>query len=176
MPVGFLSVAAASRREARSGARLLGIGVGLPGAVDPVHGILESAPDIAWRHVDVGQRLARELAAVRLGDVPVCCQNEADPAAIGETSFGSRPVDDPLVYISRGVGVGAGIVLDGALSTGATGTAGEIGHTILHVGGLPCSCGRRDCAEAYVGGAAFALNALPRPYGRDGVTRVDALG
>jgi predicted NBD/HSP70 family sugar kinase len=149
-------VTAQSGRMTASGARLLGIGVGLPGAVDTVQGILESAPNIGWRHVDVGRRLARELAAARLGDVPVYCQNEADLAAIGETSFGSRPVDDPLVYISCGVGVGAGIVLDGALFTGATGTAGEIGHTILHVGGLPCSCGRRGCAEAYVGLKAVA--------------------
>jgi len=88
--------------------------------------------------------------------VPVYCQNEADLAAIGETAFGARPIDDPLVYVSCSVGVGAGIVLNGALFTGATGAAGEIGHTILHVDGLPCSCGRRGCAEAYVGLKAVA--------------------
>jgi predicted NBD/HSP70 family sugar kinase len=149
-------VTAQSARVTRAGARLLGIGVGLPGAVDTVHGVLEFAPNIGWRNVEVGQRLARELAGARLAQVPVYCQNEADLAAIGETTFGNRPVDDPLVYVSCSVGVGSGIVLNGALFTGATGTAGEIGHTILHVDGLPCSCGRRGCAEAYVGLKAVA--------------------
>jgi predicted NBD/HSP70 family sugar kinase len=136
-----------SARVTRAGARLLGIGVGLPGAVDTAHGIIEFAPNLGWRNVEVGHRLARELQAGGLGQVPVYCQNEADLAAIGETAF---------VYVSCSVGVGAGIVLNGALFTGATGAAGEIGHTILHVDGLPCSCGRRGCAEAYVGLKAVA--------------------
>ena len=162
-------VTAQSARVTRGGARLLGIGVGLPGAVDTVRGILESAPNIGWRNVEVGQRLARELASARLGQVPVYCQNEADLAAVGESSFGGRPVDNPLVYISCSVGVGAGIVLNGALFTGATGTAGEIGHTTLHIDGLPCSCGRRGCAEAYVGLKAVARAA--RMLRRDEIDR-----
>ena len=149
-------VTAQSARATRRGVRLLGVGVGLPGAVDPASGILEFAPNIGWRQVEVGQRLARELDAARLGDVPVYCQNEADLAAMGETEFGVRPADDPLVYVSCGAGVGAGIVLNGALFTGATGSAGEIGHTTLHIDGLRCSCGRRGCAEAYVGLKAVA--------------------
>ena len=149
-------VTAESARVTRAGARLLGIGVGLPGAVDTAHGIIEFAPNLGWRNVEVGQRLARELHAGGLEQVPVYCQNEADLAAIGETAFGARPIDDPLVYVSCSVGVGAGIVLNGALFTGATGAAGEIGHTILQVDGLPCSCGRRGCAEAYVGLKAVA--------------------
>jgi predicted NBD/HSP70 family sugar kinase len=149
-------VTAESARVTRAGARLLGIGVGLPGAVDTSHGIIEFAPNLGWRNVEVGHRLARELEAGGLGRVPVYCQNEADLAAIGETAFGSRPIDDPLVYVSCSMGVGAGIVLNGALFTGSTGAAGEIGHTILHIDGLPCSCGRRGCAEAYVGLKAVA--------------------
>jgi predicted NBD/HSP70 family sugar kinase len=145
-----------SARVAQAGARLLGVGVGLPGAIDTAHGIIEFAPNLGWHNVEVGQRLARELAAAALGQVPVYCQNEADLAAIGEVLFGSRPADDPLVYVSCSVGVGSGIVLNGALFTGATGSAGEIGHTILRVDGLACSCGRRGCAEAYVGLKAVA--------------------
>jgi predicted NBD/HSP70 family sugar kinase len=149
-------VTAESARVTRTGARLLGIGVGLPGAVDTAHGVIQFAPNLGWRDVEVGQRLARELMAGGLAQVPVYCQNEADLAAVGETTFGSRPIDDPLVYVSCAVGVGAGIVLNGALFTGATGAAGEIGHTILHVDGLRCTCGRRGCVEAYVGLKAVA--------------------
>jgi predicted NBD/HSP70 family sugar kinase len=145
-----------SARVTQAGARLLGVGVGLPGAIDTAHGIIEFAPNLGWHNVKVGQLLARELEAAALGQVPVYCQNEADLAAIGEVLFGNRPADDPLVYVSCSVGVGSGIVLNGALFTGATGSAGEIGHTILHIDGLPCSCGRRGCAEAYVGLKAIA--------------------
>jgi predicted NBD/HSP70 family sugar kinase len=149
-------VTAQSAHVTQRGVRLLGVGVGLPGAVDTVSGILEFAPNIGWRQVEVGKRLTFELDAAQLGDVPVYCQNEADLAAMGETEFGARPADDPLVYVSCSAGVGAGIVLNGALFTGATGSAGEIGHTTLHIDGVRCSCGRRGCAEAYVGLKAVA--------------------
>ena len=158
-------VTAQSAKVTRAGARLLGVGVGLPGPVDTRSGILEFAPNIGWRRVEVGKRLALELEAAQLGDVPVYVQNEADLAAVGETEFGARPADDPLVYVSCSVGVGAGVLLNGALFTGATGAAGELGHTTLHVDGLRCSCGRRGCVEAYVG-----LKAVARAAGflRDG--------
>lgn len=152
-------VTAQAARAARAGARLLGVGVGLPGAVDAQSGMLEFAPNIGWRRVQVGERLAHELQLARLGEVPVYVQNEADLAAVGESEFGARPLDDPLVYVSCSVGVGAGILLNGSLFTGASGAAGEIGHTTLHIDGRPCSCGRSGCAEAYVGLKAIAREA-----------------
>lgn len=142
---------ALSARMTRRGGRLLGIGVGLHGAVDKRSGVLEFAPNIGWRNVEVGRRLGAELAAAGLGDVPVYFQNEADLAAVGESEFGERPVDDPLVFVSCGIGVGAGIILNEALFTGVSGSAGEIGHTTLVIGGDACSCGRLGCAEAYIG-------------------------
>jgi predicted NBD/HSP70 family sugar kinase len=164
-------VTAQSTRARQGGARVLGIGVGLPGPVDARTGILEFAPNIGWRHVEVGQRLAGELNAAGLGDIPVYVQNEADLAAVGEAEFGDRPVEDPLVYVSCGVGVGAGILLNGSLFIGASGAAGELGHTTLHIDGLRCSCGRLGCAEAYVG-----LKAVARAAGflRDG--EIDRVG
>lgn len=152
-------VTALSAKVTRAGSRLLGIGVGLHGPVDKRSGMLEFAPNIGWRNVDVGRRLGAELAAAGLEAVPVYYQNEADLAAVGETEFCERPVADPLVYVSCGVGVGAGIILNGALFTGATGSAGEIGHTTLVIDGEPCSCGRLGCAEAYIGLKAIAAAA-----------------
>lgn len=147
------------RRVIGEGREVLGIGVGLPGAVESQTGLLQFAPNIGWRNVPVGQRLRTELESAGLGHVPVHYQNEADLAAVGETEFGPRPPDDPLVYISCGVGLGAGIVLGDSLFTGATGAGGEIGHTTLQLKGRPCSCGRRGCAEAYVGLRAVAAEA-----------------
>ncbi len=155
-------VLALAAKVTRDGTRLLGIGVGLHGAVDKRSGILEFAPNIGWRNVEVGRRLGAELAAAGLGDVSVYYQNEADIAAVGETEFCERPVADPLVFVSCGVGVGAGIILNQALFAGATGSAGEIGHTILVIDGAPCSCGRAGCAESYIGlrSIAAAANCL----------------
>lgn len=147
------------RRVVNEGREVLGIGVGLPGAVDSFSGMLQFAPNIGWRKVPVGQRLRAELESADLGVVPVYYQNEADLAAVGETEFGPWPTDDPLVYISCGVGLGAGIVLGSTLFTGATGAGGEIGHTTLVLDGHLCSCGRRGCAEAYVGLRAIASDA-----------------
>jgi predicted NBD/HSP70 family sugar kinase len=152
-------VTALSAKVTRAGSRLLGIGVGLPGAADKRSGILEIAPNIGWRTVEVGHRLGAELAAAGLDSVPVYYHNEADLAAVGETEFCERPVDDPLVYVSCGIGVGAGIILNEALFSGATGSAGEIGHTTLVIDGAPCSCGRLGCAEAYIGLKAIAAAA-----------------
>jgi predicted NBD/HSP70 family sugar kinase len=131
--------------------RLLGFGVGLPGLVDKRSGVLEFAPNIGWRDVELGRSLASDLAAAGLGHVPVYFHNEADLAAVGESEFREGPVDDPLVYVSCGIGVGAGIILDEELFTGVSGSAGEIGHTTLVIDGERCSCGRLGCAEAYIG-------------------------
>lgn len=152
-------VSALSARMTREGARLLGIGVGLHGLVNKRSGILEFAPNIGWRDVDVGNRLGAELGRSGFADLPVYYHNEADMAAVSESEFSERPVADPLVYVSCGVGVGAGIVLNGALFTGATGSAGEIGHTTLVIDGAPCTCGRLGCAEAYLGLRSIAAAA-----------------
>lgn len=152
-------VGALSARMTREGAQLLGIGVGLHGLVDKRSGLLEFAPNNGWRNIDVGTRLGTELARSGLANVPVYYHNEADMAAVSETEFSERPVADPLVYVSCGVGVGAGIILNGALFTGATGSAGEIGHTTLVIDGAPCSCGRLGCAEAYLGLRSIAAAA-----------------
>ena len=155
-------VTALCNKVLRSGSRLAGIGVGLPGAVDKRSGVLQIAPNIGWRNVEVGRRLSAELAAAGLAQVPLYFHNEADLAAVGEMEFSKRPVDDSLVYVSCGVGVGAGIILNEALFTGATGSAGEIGHTTMVIDGEPCSCGRLGCAEAYIGlkGIAAAAGCL----------------
>ena len=156
------------RRAVGRGLEVLGIGVGLPGVVEPQTGMLQFAPNIGWRNVPVGQRLREELESAGLSAVPVHYQNEADLAAIGETEFGPRPPADPLVYISCGVGLGSGIVLGGTLFIGATGAGGEIGHNTLHPKGRACECGRRGCAEAYIGLRAIAADAgLGRPLDRD---------
>jgi predicted NBD/HSP70 family sugar kinase len=96
--------------------------------------------------------LVREqLASTALEGLPLFLQNEADVAALAEFEFVSRPAADPLVYLSLGHGVGAGVIVRDKLLTGYRGFAGEVGHTVLQANGPQCSCGRRGCAEALIG-------------------------
>jgi len=152
-------VSALVRRAVGQGQAVLGIGVGLPGAVEPLTGVLQFAPNMGWRDVPAGRHLREQFDAAGLSDVPVHYQNEADLAAIGETEFGARPPADPLVHVSCGIGVGAGIVIDGTLFVGATGAGGEVGHSTVQQQGRACQCGRRGCAQAYVGLRAIAVDA-----------------
>ena len=133
---------------------LTGVGVCLPGAVDGVSGLVRLAPNLGWRDVPFMAMLAAELAKTGLAPAQIYLQNDADAAALGEYEFGGSG-DDSLIFINCDVGVGAGIVLNDRLFAGFRGTAGEIGHSILQVDGPLCSCGRRGCAEAFIGARAL---------------------
>ncbi|WP_343623853.1 ROK family transcriptional regulator [Roseateles puraquae] len=131
--------------------QVIGIGIGLPGGVDEATGHLHFAPNLGWRDLPVGQLLTEHLRGTPLQTVPMFVQNEADVAALGELEFGSEGRADPLIYLSLGVGVGAGVIVEDRLLTGARGLAGEVGHMTLALDGPRCSCGRRGCAETLIG-------------------------
>ncbi len=131
--------------------QILGLGLGVPGAVDQATGLLKVAPNLGWRNLHLADQLRPVLERCGLEACPIFVQNEADVAALGAFEFGERPVAEPLIYISLGVGVGAGIIANDRLFTGCDGFAGEVGHSILQVDGPRCSCGRKGCAEAFIG-------------------------
>ncbi|WP_210543510.1 ROK family transcriptional regulator [Rhodoferax sp. PAMC 29310] len=141
--------------------RLTGIGIGLPGAFDDATGVLRFAPNLGWRNVDFVPLITQALSLAGVPEVAVHVQNEADTAALSEYEFSPGDAQDSLIFVSCGAGVGAGIVLNDRLFTGAQGMAGEIGHSILQVDGMRCSCGRQGCAETFFG--ARALAQLPDP-------------
>jgi predicted NBD/HSP70 family sugar kinase len=133
--------------------RMLGVGVGLHGGVDEAQRLLHFAPNLGWRQVPVGQLLAAAWQGSPLAELPLFVQNEADMAVLAEYEFGpaAESASGPLVYLSIGWGVGAGVVVRDTLLTGARGFAGEVGHMVLQSRGPLCSCGRRGCAEALIG-------------------------
>lgn len=137
------------------GLLLSGVGLGLPGAFDVRTGLLRIAPNLGWRNVAIGAMVAQAFAQAGLPDVPVHIQNEADAAALSEYEFGEANQTDALIFVTCDVGVGAGIVLNDRLFAGAQGLAGEIGHSILQFNGPLCSCGRRGCAETFIGSHAL---------------------
>jgi predicted NBD/HSP70 family sugar kinase len=155
--------------------RVIGIGVGVPGGVDEADGFLHFAPNLQWKSVPVGDLLRERFAGTALASVPLCIQNEADVAAVGEMEFNQKHVTDPLLYVSVNQGVGAGVIVDGRLLTGHRGFAGEVGHMVLQPGGPPCSCGRSGCAEALIGPRAM-VPGVPSELALTEVQRLVAAG
>jgi predicted NBD/HSP70 family sugar kinase len=152
--IAELMVTAQAELVAR-GTQLSGVGIGLPGAFDETTGVLRFAPNLGWRNVDFLPLITQALSRAGLPPVPVHVQNEADTAALSEYEFSENDGKDSLIFVSCDVGVGAGIVLNDRLFTGMRGMAGEIGHSVLELDGPPCSCGRRGCAEAFIGSGAL---------------------
>jgi len=127
----------------------MGIGVGLPGLVDIREGKLVFAPNLNWRDVPL-----RALWEDRFA-LPVFVENEANAAALGEYYFGIAQHVQNLIYLSAGVGLGGGIMINGNLFRGSSGYAGEIGHMTVDPHGLLCGCGKRGCWETLVGPRAI---------------------
>ncbi|MGA5068393.1 ROK family protein [Streptomyces exfoliatus] len=125
-------------------ARVLGVGVSVPGMVEREGGVSSFSPYWSWHEVPL-----RALLAERLG-LPLWLDNPLRASTVAELWFGAgREVDD-LVVLTLRAGVGAGIAIDGQLYRGFTNSAGEWGHTCLAIDGRLCTCGNRGCVEAYV--------------------------
>ncbi|PXX96260.1 ROK family protein [Halomonas sp. LBP4] len=130
----------------------LGVGVALPGPIDPRKPVLRLAPNLGWRDIRFLELLRPHFPKL---EGTWLMDNEAKSAAFGEFYFRTGQVPDSLVYVSAGTGIGSGMVEGNhlpLLSRGLQGLAGEIGHTILQPGGLYCHCGNRGCAETLVSG------------------------
>ena len=134
---------------------LSGVGVCLPGAINEEAGMVRFAPNLAWREVPFLNMISAAFANIGVPAVPIHLQNDADAAALSEYEFSTNEGEDPLIFVSCDVGVGAGIILNDRLFVGAIGMAGEIGHTTLQIDGPLCSCGRLGCAETFIGSRAL---------------------
>lgn len=143
------------------GRQVLGIGVGLPGLVKPASGILTVAPNLGWQNVPVLERLTSHLHSLIASGVQIHLLNEANAGAMSEYVFGEQKTDQSLLYLSLGIGVGGGIVLNDQLHVGEHGYAGEIGHTTLHPDGPRCACGNQGCAEALLSQQALGRHLFP---------------
>jgi len=143
-----------------SNLRVFGIGVGVPGLVDVQSGVIKLAPNLQWQDVPIKAMWQERF------QLPVYVENEANAAALGEHYFGVAQETNDFIYLSAGVGLGGGIMLQGQLFRGSGGYAGEIGHMTINVDGAQCSCGRRGCWETVVG--PRAVERLIRSQIREG--------
>jgi len=134
--------------------QLIGIGVGVPGPLDYAEGKPISPPLMpGWSGVPVRDHLQQVLGA------PVYLYNDANLGALGELHYGAGKGFDNLAYVKVATGIGSGIIIDGEIYHGQTGSAGEIGHVTIDENGPPCTCGSYGCLEAMSGGPAIARRA-----------------
>ncbi|NHA69812.1 ROK family protein [Phycicoccus sp. CMS6Z-2] len=135
---------------------LLGIGVGLPGAVDGQASGVVDAPTLGWDRVPVGPTLRAAL------ELPVLVDNDVNTLAAAETLYGTGRDHEDFLVVTIGRGVGLGIVTRGVVSRGAHGGAGEFGHTPVAPDGPLCGCGNHGCLEGFVGESGLLAAARER--------------
>jgi glucokinase len=131
-----------------------GIGICAPGPLDPKTGIVLNPPNVpCWRNFPLAERVAGRY------HVPVKVDNDANAAALAETRWGSARGYHYVFYATVGTGIGSGIVFDGKIYHGATGSAGEGGHVSIDYRGPVCACGKRGCIEILASGTAIGARA-----------------
>jgi predicted NBD/HSP70 family sugar kinase len=130
----------------QSGGSIEGVGLSIPGLVEPTKGTVLHIPHLDWHRPDRTQRLSA------LTGLPVRAENDANAAAMAELWFGRPEISEVRDFITVLIdnGIGTGIVFDGQVYRGKDGVAGEFGHmTIGHGAPISCSAGRFDCWEAF---------------------------
>ena len=123
-----------------------GVGVSLPGLVDPSTGNALYIPYFLWRDLPITEMIADAVG------LPVVIDNDANAVALAELWFGRPEVNDArdFILVLVAEGVGTGIIFDGQVYRGQRGAAGEFGHMVIGRGApVPCSCGSDDCWEAF---------------------------
>ena len=135
---------------------LLGIGVGVPGDVDSQGTGIVNSTQLGWTNVPIGSTLRRELG------LPVLVENNVNAVAVAERLYGLGRRHRNFLVVTIGTGVGAAIVIDGAIVRGTRGGAGEVGHIPVRHDGPLCSCGNRGCLETLISEDALVRTARER--------------
>lgn len=153
-PEAVLRRLVARIQEIRQGIRdddILGVGIGSPGPVDALAGVIISPPNLpGWNEVPLRDILEQRLS------LPVRLANDANAAALGEWAFGAGRGHQNVVYVTISTGIGGGVISEGRLLLGHRGLAAEVGHMTLQPDGPRCNCGNYGCWEALASGTAIA--------------------
>jgi predicted NBD/HSP70 family sugar kinase len=139
------AVVAGMRSELDAAYRITGIGMAVPGLVNPDDGVVRHAPHLGWRNEPVARMLSEATG------YPCQAANDASLGAEAELIFGAGAGQRNLIYLNGGPsGIGGGVIADGQLLRGASGYAGELGHTFVRSEGSTCHCGATGCLETEV--------------------------
>jgi len=129
-----------------------GVGIGVPGTPDIDTGVIKFLPNLPGKWLNVPLQAIIE-EQVKL---PIALINDVRAITLGEWLFGAGRGADTLICLAIGTGIGGGVVVNGQFHLGIGGTAGEFGHHVVEVDGLPCGCGGKGCLELYASGPAIA--------------------
>lgn len=145
------------RAISRSGTKyrqIGGVGVGVPGPVNPETGVVVRCPNLgpSWNNLSLAGRLEHLL------DLPVTVDNDVNVGAVGEHTYGAGRGCQQVLAIFVGTGIGGGVIIDGQLYAGARYSAGEVGHMTILADGPLCSCGRPGHAEGLASRSAIERN------------------
>ena len=128
---------------------IVALGVGAAGQIDRKAGVILDAPNLGVKDMELGDLLNKQFGK------RVAVGNDVEVAALGEYLYGAGQGYNNFICMFVGTGIGSGIVQNGRLYTGMTGTAGEVGHMTIHAGGRICGCGNFGCLEAYASRTAI---------------------
>ena len=133
--------------------QISGIGIGIPGLVDSESGIIRFLPNYGWENINFRDLFQKKI------NIPTYIENSSNNLAIAEQWFGFGKGIDNFVVVTLQNGVGAGCIINGQLSRGCTGIAGEFGHLTMDPDGPLCRCGKKGCIEAYAGNNSLMRDA-----------------
>jgi len=133
-----------------AGADVAAIGIAVPGPIDRRRGHVIDMPNAGMHDFALRDALEEKVG------IPVVLENDVNAGTYGEYVAGAAKDARNVVGVFPGTGVGGGIVIDGKLYRGRTGSAGEVGHMIIDAGGRRCGCGKHGCLEALSSKTAIA--------------------
>lgn len=128
---------------------IVGIGMGAPGMIDSDTGVIICSENLFFENYPMAEKIEK------LTGFSVKVANDANVATLGEVKFGAAKDKENAIMLTLGTGVGGGMVCNGRLVEGNKSAGAELGHIVIAMGGEPCSCGRRGCAEAYASATAL---------------------
>src|ERR1700677_3152750 len=133
------------------------IGIAVPGWVDSNRGLVVDATNLpCWKQYPLARKVSKHYG------MPARLANDANAAALAESAWGAGAGYKHVFYVALGTGIGVGMVLNGELFAGTTGTAGEGGHMTIDLAGPLCGCGKRGCVEVYASGTDVGRQARER--------------
>ena len=124
------------------------VGIGIPGVADK-EGVVIFCTNLGWRNVPLRAEFQQYM------NKPVYIDNDATVAGWAEYQAGVSRGTNSSVFLTLGTGLGAGIVINGRIWAGAHGAGSELGHVVIEVDGVPCTCGKRGCTERYCSATAI---------------------
>ncbi len=134
--------------------RIRKIGICSPGPLDPRTGVVINPPNVpCWRDFPLAEEIGKKYSAA------VKVDNDANAAGLAEYLWGAGRGYPNVFYATLGTGIGTGIVFDGKIFHGRTGSAAEGGHVSIDLNGPVCNCGKKGCIEIFASGTAIGRRA-----------------